>query len=264
MPKILIALTLVAGMLSPVAGQEPSTQPYDPIDLVGLRLPWLLDKEQPGPYNRIIRRIVETFPSGAVLHVYPYRRALRKFLHGDAKCTAPATYDEFYFRSSGLTRADILVSDPINIVSVRAFTRPGDPVVRGAEDLNGRTAAVHMAVGGATRFKEVHSLYDMQAIDAHDIDQAYALLYQRRVDTILMMDYDYTLYAARHPALERLVFDESVSLEQSYDAIICKKSPATLDFIRHVNRALSDMTESGQMQAYLAPDAELALRQDSQ
>jgi len=224
-----------------------------PLNIVALQVAWLLDEQKPGPYNKLVGELLLTYAEQMSVTILPLRRAMRHFFDGDADCFFVGDYDEPYFRSKGLSRESVIVSDPFNTASIRAFTRAGTSPVSSTNDLYGRRIAIDLGVGGSDRIKKLFP--DLtNTVDSLNAAQAHAMLIKGRVNTILMMDYDYQLYAARHPEKEPLVASEEFQFERVDDALMCKKNDRTLALINHVNSQIADLKQSGTLANLLRPD----------
>lgn len=242
-----LLLTLLFTTLSSHAqtnGPAPAT--YDPLDVVSLQIPWLLDEERRGPYNDVADALLDTFPGGARLTIHPIRRAMRHFFEGSADCFFSGNYNGIYFQAAGITREDLHISIPFNVVNIRAFTRLGAAPVTHTDQLFERRVAVDLGIGGKERVQQIFA-GRLNAINSINASQAHALLTGDRVGAVLMMDYDYALYAARNPFKEPLAFSPGLSIEQVEDAVICKKGDRSKALIQHINSRLADLSRDGSL-----------------
>lgn len=234
------------------------------LQVVGLKIPWLLDQDRPGPYNQVIDDLIGSYHNDVVLHYFPLKRATRHFFDGAADCFFGGNYDEIHFKDSTLARDDLMISEPFNVVSIRVFTRPGTKPITKPQDLLDIRLAVDQAIGGAERVRARHLQKHRDAITAVNVRQSYALLMQKRVDAVLMMDYDYELYAARYPEMARLSVSPYFELERVEDALMCKKGERTSDLIDHFNKHLAEMKSSGALGDALLPDLFLHAQRDAE
>ncbi len=235
-----------------------------PLQVVGLQIPWLLDQDRPGPYNQVIEDLIGSYRNDVVLHYFPLKRATRHFFNGAADCFFGGNYDDIYFKDTLLTRDNLTISEPFNIVSIRVFTRPGTKPITKPQDLLDLRLAVDQAIGGAERIQARYLQKHGDAMTAVNVGQSYALLMQNRVDAVLMMDYDYELYAARYPEMERLSVSPYFELERVEDAMMCKKGERTSGLIEHFNKHLAEMKSTGALGDALLPDLSLHAQKNAE
>lgn len=229
----------------------------EPIKIVGLRVPWLLDHEKPGPYNEVAYVLFDESPLAVHLELQPLKRAMRHFFEGDADCFLMGDTDEAYFKGTPLAHTPILVSDPFNTVNMRVFSFGADQPFSSVDQITDKRVAVDLGVGGMIRIMKVIPNLT-QAFDALNADQIHAMLSQGRAEAALMMDYDYQLYAARHPEQAPLQYDPDFTVQKADDAMMCKKNSHTEVLIAHVNAQIASMSKSGQLASILRPAVDFA------
>lgn len=251
--RIKLLVASMALFVSAAAQSQQQAYNPEPLNIVALQVPWLLDEKKPGPYNKMVDELLLTYDEKVSVKVLPLRRAMRHFFNGNADCFFVGNYDEPYFRDTGVSRESIIVSKPFNTVSIRAFTRRGEVPVESLDDLYERRIAIDLGVGGSARVKKLFPNLT-NTIDSLNVAQAHAMLIKGRVNTVLMMDYDYQLYAARHPKKERLVSSGEFQFERVEDALMCIKNSRTLALIDHVNARIADLKQSGMLATLLRPD----------
>ncbi len=247
-------LVISMTFLGPATAQDQQqAQGFEPLNIVALQVPWLLDEKKPGPYNKLVDELLLTYGEKMNVKIVPLRRAMRHFFDGNADCFFVGDYDEAYFRDTNVSREAVIISKPFNTANIRAFTRKGEALVRSMEDLYEQRIAIDLGVGGSIRVKKLFPNLT-NTIDSLNAGQAHAMLIKGRVDAVLMMDYDYKLYAARHPEKEPLVSSAKFQFEQVNDALMCKKNDQTLALIEHVNARIADMEQSGMLATLLYPE----------
>ena len=235
-----------------LAAEEQSPTADNPIKLVGLEIPWLLHETTPGPYNSLADQLIGTYELPAALSIQPFRRAMRSFFEGDADCLFVGGYEVALQASRGLSLNDLILSNPYNQMSIRAFTPESTEAIASISELPGKRVAVDLGVGGIVRMSRfLPEITTM--IDALNVAQITSMLRQGRTEVALMMDYDYELYAARHPDQALLQFDSSLAIQTVEDAVMCKKSAATEALVTHVNQRISALSASGQLNQILHP-----------
>lgn len=251
MIRLFAVCMLLVGTL-PATAQDTSshTHKVNTIEMVGLRVPWVLDPERPGPYNKVADALFEGYSTPVHLELQPLMRAIRHFFEGDAECFFMGDTDEAYFEGTSVGITEILVSEPFNVARIRAFTFRKPSPISTLDDLQNLRVAVDLGIGGMVRIMNVVPGMT-NLVDAVNAEQVHAMLTKGRAEAALMMDYDYELYAARHPNQERLQFDPALSIQRADDGIMCKKSDKTEAFIEHVNARITELRASGELQAIL-------------
>ena len=229
----------------------------EPIKIIGLRVPWLLDYEKPGPYNKVANALFDEVPLAVHLELQPLKRAMRHFFEGDADCFFMGDTDEAYFKGTPLADTPIIVSEPFNTVNMRVFSYGTEEPFSSVDQISDKRVAVDLGVGGIVRIMQVIPNLT-QMVDALNADQIHAMLSQGRAEAALMMDYDYELYAARHPEQALLQYDPGFSVQKADDAMMCKKTSRTEKLIAHVNARIAGMSKSGQLVSILRPATDFA------
>ncbi len=224
---------------------NPST-PNAPIRIVALQVPWLMDTSRPGPYNKLSEELLYSYSHPIKLEILPLMRAMRHFFEGDADCFFVGDYEEAYFAGNNLERTSVIVSNPFNRVAIRAFSRAGEEPIHNIEQLRTLRVAVDLGVGGSIRIKKMFPGLK-ETVDSVNVAQAHAMLTKGRVDAILMMDYDYELFAVRHAEKDSLIFASDYKVQHVEDAMMCKESARTRSLIAHVNQRIARLTELGSL-----------------
>lgn len=249
----LAALLLITSVQSVGAQETNPSTPAAPIRIVALQVPWLMDTSRPGPYNKLSEELLYTYTQPIKLEILPLMRAMRHFFEGDADCFLVGDFDEAYFSGSDITRASIIVSNPFNRVAIRAFSRAGEEPIHNIEQLREMRVAVDLGVGGSVRIKKLFPGLT-QTVDSVNVAQAHAMLTKGRVDAILMMDYDYELFAVRHTEKDSLIFAPDYKVQHVNDAMMCKASERTRSLIAHVNQRIAQLSKIGSLAEILQRD----------
>lgn len=223
------------------------------IVIAGTQIREVFDDYAPGPYNEVLALLGASFDGRVDLRAMPVKRAQRFFFEGSADCFFVGTELESFYLERGIGRDQLLLSDGVHVVRMRAYTLPGTPVISKASELAGKQVAVDIATGGKDFVKQEFLPPDTRVISANSMDQALALLSQRRVDAVIAFDFDMSLYLNQQDRPTALGYDRAFILAQNNDVIACKRSPATEAFIRHVNSQLALLSSSGRLADLLAP-----------
>ena len=256
----MLAVAFLLSFLPVKVDAEPIRLENPPIEISAPHLEWLLSLEHPGPYNDLMDEFFPAFGDKVVVRISPIRRALRQFFNGPAHCFIAGHIDEVFLRTTSLTADQLIASDAFNTVAIRAYTKPGSPVVSHLSDLQAKRVVIDLGIGGDNRVLR-HLPHALAVIDADNPLHAQTLLMQDRASTAIIMDYDYELSLAQNPDQSRLVHDPAFSLDKVEDAVLCKTSNDTRALIDHVNERIRAMKTTGQLAKILQPDPERSARQ---
>lgn len=243
----LIMLCVWSTLTGPAAPAQPAAEP---IQMIGLKVPWVLDRAKPGPYNRIADALFEDFPIPIELEIQPLMRAMRHFFEGDAECYFLGEESDAYFAGTPLFNKPVILSKPFNTVSIRIFSLDRGEPFHTLDEVGSKRVAVDIGVGGMIRIeKVVPGLTNM--VDALSADQIFAMLSKGRAEAALMMDYDYALYAARHPDQKPLQYDPNLAIASATDRVMCKTTERTSALIDHINQRIDALSASGELETML-------------
>ncbi|MBO6505167.1 MAG: transporter substrate-binding domain-containing protein [Kordiimonadaceae bacterium] len=251
MKQALVPCLIVLCAWSTLTGPATHAQPGGaPIQMIGLKVPWVLDRTKPGPYNRIADALFDGFPSPVELEIQPLMRAMRHFFEGDAECYFLGEESDAYFAGTPMFNKPVILSKPFNTVSIRIFSLDREDPFHSLEEVANKRVAVDIGVGGLVRIEKVApNLTNM--VDALSADQIFAMLSKGRAEAALMMDYDYALYAARHPDQKPLKYDPNLAIASATDRVMCKTSERTRALIDHINNRIDALTASGELEEML-------------
>jgi hypothetical protein len=135
---------------------------------------------------------------------------------------------------------------------MKAYTRTEDATIEGMAllekqtiALDGGTISVNTAVNqfGLSREKLLHT---------ESLTQAFNLLLLGRVDVVLTFDNDYVNWRMRTANFNKYHASETFEIDSNEDSIVCKRSPATVSFIRHVNTVIAQLKTTGELAQILA------------
>lgn len=245
-----IRFAMMLGMLMfsvPTMAQEEQ-----PLILMRAKIPGLFDTNNPGPYNVIYDRLIEGYGPRYTLREAPLRRAITAFVKGDVDCFFFATGDVNIYHDRGVPEGSVLISSPVNSVSLKLFSREGTPVINDISSLKGSYVAVDQGATEISRAADHLSLSTDKLLPAQTLAQAFLLLNQKRVDAVLAFDSDVAIYQKNSADAKTYGVSESLSLGASQDSVICKRSARTEVFIAHINQKLAELRASGALQTILA------------
>ncbi|MBO6505170.1 MAG: hypothetical protein JJ850_10375 [Kordiimonadaceae bacterium] len=230
------------------------------ITIVSPQIPWLLDPENPGPYNDLMDELFVGFDQPLQVSILPVRRAQREFFDGPALCFYAGNYDDVYFETTGIARDSLIISRPFNVSYIRAFTPARLDTVENIAQAAGQNAAVDLSIGAVQLILDALPK-SVEPIMASNTLHAHALVSQGRAKTAIMVDYDYRLFVARHPSKAPLHFHVGLDFGTVEDAVMCKRSDQAASLIEHINSKTRSLNADGMLAKILAPDYERSRRQ---
>ncbi|MCK0070561.1 substrate-binding periplasmic protein [Kordiimonas laminariae] len=234
--KFIIAISLIM-----TSSSVSAVRVDDDLTVFGTEIPRLFHSQQPGPYDQLFDTLVGEYPSYSLMRM-PMRRAQRRFLAGEADCLFVGSKDPETYEQLGMPADEILLSDAVNRVAIRVYTRSGEMIVRDLEQLRGKTVAIDFGAGTSELFYKRFREKDITILPVAKLEQAFSLLKQNRVSAIVAFDFDVELYVNRHPGdAEIFSYDPTYLLEENSDAIVCWRSEGSEAFIKHVNKRLEEL-----------------------
>lgn len=242
-----IALLVISIACESNAQEEPK-----PITVVGAHLEGRLDNNPASGYNQLIPRILPEDRSVAVYQRYPLVRALRDFEQTDRACLFPASI----ISTVALTAvpAGILMeSDMVDYVSSHIMTRKGGVSINEKADVFGRTIAVQR---GVVYIELMEDADRFTVIRTPDDRTALRMLAAGRVDGMYGW-YPDALIIASNNGIELPDFNPDYILFETTTHVVCKKGIGAEPLIEHINRRLTALRDSGELQTILGPYARL-------
>ena len=234
--KVKTAILLLLAL--PVLSAHATT---DDLKIYGTEIPRLFHSEHNGPYDRLFERLVGDFPEYSLTRM-PMRRAQRRFLAGEADCLFVGSKDPGMYEKLGMPAEKILLSEAVNRVAIRVYTRSGEIVISDLEALRGKTVAIDFGAGTSEVFYKRFREKDITILPVAKLEQAFSLLKQNRISAMVAFDFDVELYIEGHPMDEGVYsYDPSYLLEENSDAIVCWRSAGSETFIKHINKRLEEL-----------------------
>lgn len=223
----------------------------DPLRIFGTEIPRLFHSQKKGPYDALFLDLVDGFSTYRLTRM-PMRRAQQRFLIGEADCLFVASNDQLMYMKLGMPKEKILLSQSVNNVVIRVFTRTGEEVVSNLSELHGKTVAIDFGAGTSEVFYKRFHDAGVTILPVAKLEQAFSLLKQGRVAGIVAFDFDVDLFLARNPAEAATIeFDPAYKLDENSDAIVCWRSPVTEAFIKHVDKRLEALKAESPEQSAL-------------
>ncbi len=205
-------------------------------------------------YNKVLDNILRDVKQEVTVNIAPLRRSSLAFARTPDSCTYPA--NEMAWRSHLKERQDIpLISSlPLDMVSVRIYTRLDQPKIQHADELKGKMVG-HMIGSAGKAILDKDDSINFYGVEREEI--LLGMLTRKRVDAILGFHPDMPM------AMDRLGFDQA-HFADKYAVlnvpvhIMCHKTERTIAFIETVDKHIRQIRTSGKLQKLLGPYAIIA------
>lgn len=211
----------------------------------GMKIPHVLDDENPGPYNAIFDRMTHGFPFEVNLVIQPYRRAHLSFATRKSDCLYISTNRVDPYIQRGFEKNDFVISNTIRRINLRLYTQQGDVPISSKEQVADKTIAYDVTAGPLEALRAVLPFPHMKVLEVRTLDQGIALLQVQRVVAFAAFDVDVLMRRARGAIESNLDLVEGLFLWEDGDAITCWNDERTNKLINHINRQLKVMKEAG-------------------
>lgn len=192
----------------------------------------LLNEEQTGLYQRIMRRAMTRIDIPLHQSFFPYKRALAVFKSRQADCIY--SFTDVVERDLGSDR--VISGFPLGAFSYYMFTRKGEAPMTSPEQLAGRRVA---GVIGAENYFRAAIQPTTHLILVNSDRQSIDLLEQKRVDVIIAAIPDIALFVGK------LSYSPTRPLFTGYDRMTCHRNAETTAFIRLLSGELRRLKATG-------------------
>jgi len=247
MKRIVIMFLLFVPTFSTLASDDELS-----VALVGTKTPGLFDDEIPGPYNVVLDRITAKYDGPFKIIWEHRRRAFRDFQANSIDCLFVSAGRDNSFANFGVPRKALIFSSSVNRVTMKIYTLAEDAIVEDMAFLKTQTLALD---GGAISVDTAVNQFGLtreKLLPTESLTQAFNLLMLGRVEGVLTFDNDYANWRVRTSNFNKYHTSESFEIDSNEDSIVCKRSPATVAFIRHVNAAITELKTTNELAQILA------------
>ena len=241
MPRSLSILLLAA---ITVAVQTPSVR-AEHLSIIGGEIPFVFHSRKPGPHNVFYDTVLKDVAGAHDIKYLPYKRALRDFNAGSADCLYVATANTIDYPNQAIAKGNIIFSEPINWIHLRAYTRHGTPPISALKDFEGKVAAGSKSLL-ATLQKVLAPKTQVALIPTIDHLKAFDLLAEDRVEVVIAFGLDANeaeLQTGRGP----FTFDEKLILDTRHEVVACWKTIDTLSFLAKLDSTIIDLEKQNRL-----------------
>ena len=211
----------------------------EPIHIVGVELPGLLDRDGGGPYNKLFTAIVQDSQLALILDVKPLARAFHEYNGGQYRGLFPAT--------TSIVEIDTLESLPFNRVQALVFTRPGTPAVASLAELNGLVVG---KVRGFTYPKAINEAA-VQAVLVKNEEQNIKMLMAHRLDAFFGLVPDVYLSLEKLGGGVQLSVDKSIDYMNIHDSFLLLPSVENERMMIKLNNSIKKLSLNGTIKKIL-------------
>ena len=209
------------------------------VDIIGLVIPGLHEKNGSGVYDKIITRTVIDNGQGK-LRVLPPARALSEFETCTNCCMSPANKNpDFYSYGS-----DVVQSDPMNTAKVYIFTAFGSAPINSLNALKGKTVGIRDGMPYGNKFDKA----GLKLSSVSDIEKNVKKLDGGRIGAFVAYVPDAYL-AFKGMGKPEYTHDKENPIAVHPDSMVCRGVDAS--FLSGFNAKLDSMKASGELNKLL-------------
>ena len=213
------------------------------VTFAGIHIPYLLEEGGEGLYNQFYNRIAQTAMFDSALVVMPIKRAQRAFLTKQVDCLFVGARVPTFYAEAG----KVLISQTINNVYLKAYTRSGDQIIENANGLKGKILVGE--VGALQNLSDfTSSPFNSSLLPVNSTEQAFAILAEERADVVIAFTLDAELYLKQHPELLFQV-SEDYFVFSNQEVVICHDAASGQKVIDHTNQIVEELSKQGQLES---------------
>ena len=252
--KFVLSSTMALLALRAIASDQIDlTQTQTKPVIYGYNLEYRLKKNGSTQYNALFNELSD---NGLIfnLKVTPVKRAARAFTSpDDTSCMFPASKNVVTQHRPDL-ESFIISSKPVDIVSLRVFTKFDSPVVKDMTELEGKTVAIWNGLDPDVMLAGMNIKVESTRSEPIRVK----MLYANRLDAILGFTPDVVL-AAQQLGLPDPHFHHELALLRDVGAsLVCKKSYQNEKLINDFDNLIDKFKKSGKLREILGPHTEIA------
>ncbi len=224
-----------------------------PVQVYAIALAYRLDEAGTKHYNKLLDEFAEKGLRFNVL-VRPLKRSIL-YLKADARsCLFPTTINAVIANTKLTEHANLVMSDPIDQVSLRVLTDESKPVITRLDQLNGKRIAILNGLSPETLLAGISANIEKTSDESIRVK----MLNAGRLDAIVSFTPD-VLLAAEDLGLPVPHFHEELALLRNEGAsMVCHDTPENRVFLKEFNRILQELKSSGELRKVLGKYAVLA------
>lgn len=207
-------------------------------------------------YNHLLQRM-EEMGFEHQLQVSPLKRHYREVLDDPAFCAFPVTLHSIRAGAyDDEVKARALVSaQAVDYVTIRIFTRGGEPTIGSLSDLEGKRVALWAGLDPAAHLPGVNA----NIVSTRGEDVRLKMLDAHRLDAIVGFMPDVQLASKK---LELPIPEYDYRLELLYvregATLVCVDTPENRQRVQTFDKILSQLKESGELRTILGPLVDVA------
>jgi ABC-type amino acid transport substrate-binding protein len=219
----------------------------DPIKFAGTHVPDLFDEGINGPYQQLFDLIEDNSSSTMELSIAPYNRSFNNFRNMRADCLFTGVRNDDNFLGRGVASGGYIMSDVINILEMKAYTRDPAAVIETFESMKGNVFAGTHAIIQVFRTSMPEKAKDILFAPVDALDDAFQLVEIGKAHGVLSFASNALILQRDKNAGPGFRASATFNLRQSEEAIICHNTERNDAFIEETNRTISDLKKSGKL-----------------
>ena len=225
----------------------------EPLRVYGYDLDFRLQPNGEGHYHQFLAALEERGVA-IDLDIVSLQRGLRYMEEEATACNFPATINAIIRSYPAFADIPLIAGDPVDHISLRVFTRPGEPVVSDMAELKGRRVALWNGLDPEAFLGGSGALVESTPNESVRV----RMLTAGRLDVIIGFMPD-VLLVAEAQGMPVPHYAESLALYLDEGAtIVCRDTAANREQLAAFNVALDSLKRSGELQHILGPFADIA------
>ncbi|NVJ97511.1 MAG: hypothetical protein HWE25_05120 [Alphaproteobacteria bacterium] len=234
-----------------------------PLTIAAQETPGLLMEGADLPYNRLLAAFLEGTPVPYSIKIYPGQRGVMQWAREESHClfgniTLPGHKRIPHSVLSEQEFTNLIFAGPFNTVSVHMFGLHAAPPID-ARAIGGALVGVDTIAHTDTNLY-APSLRRLKYLKVDSALEAFRLLEQGRVSMVMAYGIDAAFALRTISARSQIRYNRDAPILSFEENLACWRTPQTEPLIRHVQRRIDKLRQSGEL-AKLIPTADLKAQQ---
>jgi len=242
--KIICGILFVWSLMVSPAGPVYAE---DSIKFAGTRVPDLFEDGINAPYQQIFDLIKDSSSSLMELSIAPYNRSFNNFRNMRADCLFTGVRNDDNFLGRGVANGDYLMSDVINILEIKVYTRDPEAVIETFDSMKGNVFAGTHAIIQVFRTSMPERAEEIMFAPVDALDDAFQLVEIGKAHGVLSFASNALILQRDKNAGPGFRASATFNLRQSEEAIICHNTDRNNAFIEEANHTISGLKKSGKL-----------------
>ncbi len=236
---------IVAALVLQPNGSSLNTTAKTVVEVAAPMVPGLLEKDVQGPYLTLIEYFNNNDLITLDIDIMPVRRAERSIINKTKDCQYLGVSNLDHYVNAGLSATDILISDPINTLSIMVYRRLGEPTLTSYSELEGLIFAAERGVQINFANASTKRPANARILWVENVSAAFELLQAGRVDAVISFSLDAELYMHKQVQAPNFHTDHNFALSSVDEAMVCLNTPTGRMVVDRFNKILKHLKKNG-------------------